>query len=73
MRFTHDNTLIAVSNETKLVHRYQISDNYDLDQGEKIGHTNLKDPWDVAQLPDGRIAVCDGEEGHSVKVKVLLN
>ena len=68
MRFTQHNTFMAVNNETKSVHHYHVADNYNFYQEEIFGRNNLKEPWDVDQLPDGRIIVCDGLVGHSVKV-----
>lgn len=35
---------------------------------QKYGSKHLKEPLDVDQLPDGRIVVSDGKEGHCVKL-----
>lgn len=34
----------------------------------KYGAKRLREPLDVDQLPDGRIVVSDGKEGHCVKL-----
>ena len=64
---TKDNKLLVVNYGSKSIHQYNLSLEY-LTEECVFGGRNLKDPKDIDQLPDGRIVVCDGDEGHSVKV-----
>ena len=69
MCFTKDNDLFAVNRETKTVHHYKLSQDYSTRRELAIfGREKLKNPMEVNQLPDGRVVVCDGGAGHSVKV-----
>ena len=66
---TQNGTLLLVDRKTKTVFEYRMtSDRYRFSPLSKFGQETLTDPLDCVQMKDGRVAVTDGKDGHSVKV-----
>ena len=71
MQFTRNYDFFGVERNSEEVVQYSVSRDYRFTFKTRFGKSKLEDPWEVDQLPDGRVVVCDGVIGHSVKIFVL--
>ena len=69
----YSNDLFIVNANKREVSRYTIEKDSKIQFLQSYGSKKLKQPLDVDQMPDGRIVVSDGKEGHSVKVFNLVS